>query len=186
MGTPLFPGNIFARKCLASSLPLGVPQQEAAKHKKNATLQLPRLSFNKKTMKRTSLLFTVVIMLTVFSCKKQPAVNENYVPVTQCKTFTRSSGTITCCLDSVIQDSRCPINAACIWEGIGVARFTIKFKNENHVITLATQKFSTLYSKDTTLVGFNIELVNLFPYPADLNKRGNYNNYIAELNIVQR
>ena len=177
----LFPGNISARKCLASRLfRLKFP------HNKNATLRLPQLSSNKKVMKPTSLLFIIVMALTVFSCKKEPAaLNENYVAVNQCKTFVRSSGAITCCLDSVIQDSRCPINAVCIWGGIGVARFTIKFKNENHVIELATQKFSNLYNKDTTLAGFNIELVNLSPHP-ELDKPLNYSNYIAELNIVQR
>jgi hypothetical protein len=135
-------------------------------------------------MKYWTFIIFSFLLLSFSGCKKEKtADNENYIAVNQCKTFTREEKSITCCLDSIIEDSRCPINAVCIWEGRGVARFKVSTQNTIHTIALATNKF-TPYRKDTTLAGFNIELMNLFPQ-SEVNRRLNYKEYVAEVKITK-
>ena len=135
-------------------------------------------------MKYTASLLTGVTLLAFVSCKKQPQTfNDNHIPVNKCQAFNRDGKILTCCLDSVIQDSRCPVNALCIWEGIAVARFKVSSQNTDHIITLATYKFPP-YNKDTTVAGFKIEFINLLP-KRELNKQFNYNDYVVELNVMK-
>ena len=125
-----------------------------------------------------------IILFAFASCKKESAVfDENLIAINQCRSFTRDAISLTCCLDSVIEDSRCPIDAVCIWQGRGVARFKVNTQNTVHTITLATIKF-TPFNKDTTLAGFKIELIGLSPYP-DLKKPLRYKDYVAEVKITK-
>jgi hypothetical protein len=135
-------------------------------------------------MKYYMLLLIVTIVVGFISCKKESgSLNENYIPINKCQAYNIDGKTLTCCLDSIIQDSRCPINTFCIWAGIGVARFTINTENSAHTITLCTQKFAP-YNKDTTIAGFKIEMISLLP-ASDLNKVFNYNDYTAEVKITK-
>lgn len=135
-------------------------------------------------MKYWTSIIISILLLSFSGCKKEKTdSNENYIAINQCKSFTRNEQKITCCLDSIIEDSRCPINAVCIWEGRAVVRFKVSTQNTVHTISLATNKF-TPYPRDTTLVGFNIELVNLIPQP-EVNKSFNYKEYVAKVNITK-
>ena len=108
-------------------------------------------------------------------------MNENYIQVNKCQTYTIDNQNITLCLDSITQDSRCPIDVVCIWQGLAVARFNLKAQNKDHLITLATMKFAP-YSRDTTIAGFKIEFIGLTPQ-TDTRKPFNYRDYIAEVKI---
>ncbi|MEO6731807.1 MAG: hypothetical protein ABIN01_11380 [Ferruginibacter sp.] len=131
-----------------------------------------------------SLLSILVVLIIISSCRKQPpALNENFISVNKCQSFTKEGNTITCCVDSVIQDSRCPIGAMCIWQGIAVGRFLVKSNNENHVITLATSEFPP-YTRDTIVAGYKIEFINLLPQK-EISKSFNYDDYIAEVKVTK-
>jgi hypothetical protein len=139
-------------------------------------------------MKCTNRLFVAVILLVLVSCKKQPvAANENsipnYIPVSKEQSFDMDGQILTCTLDTVIQDSRCPIKATCVWEGAAVARFKIKLDNTYSSITLATTRFGE-YDSSTVMAGFKIEFINLAPHP-ELDEPINYNDYVAEVKITK-
>ncbi|WP_234572699.1 hypothetical protein [Rhodohalobacter sp. 614A] len=57
----------------------------------------------------------------------------------------------------VLEDSRCPSNANCIWAGNG----KVQLKVQNHDIILNTY----LEPHDTTITNIHVELLNLAPYP---------------------
>jgi hypothetical protein len=133
-------------------------------------------------MKPSIYLICIVTLFFFATCKKNSlTLNENYIPVNKCQSYYNDS--FTCCLDSVLQDSRCPIYAVCIWQGIAVARFKVNTSNEAHSITLATWKFQS-YVKDTTIAGYKIELVNLSAQK-EIGKPFGYNDYVAEVKITK-
>ncbi|MEP7141902.1 MAG: hypothetical protein ABI707_03475 [Ferruginibacter sp.] len=140
-------------------------------------------------MKRSNGLLIAVILLAYVSCKKQPGpVNEknyapHYIALNKYQPVNMDGEILTCSLDSVIQDSRCPVNATCVWQGVAVARFKISRKNIQNTITLATFKFGE-YDTNTTVAGFKIELINVSPYP-ELAIPHNYNDYVAEVKITK-
>ena len=82
------------------------------------------------------------------------------------------------CLEYV-NDSRCPSNGNCIWEGNASANFVLNSKTENKSFTLNTQRN---FQRDTVINGLKIELVSVSPYPL-LNSTTNQNEYWVEFNI---
>ncbi len=126
-----------------------------------------------------------IVLAAFVSCTKEPypISYRNFIPVNKCQAFETTGELLTCCLDSVIKDSRCPIDAVCIWQGIAVARFTVNAKNETHVITLATSSFAP-YKRDTILAGFKMEFVNLEPIPS-MSNPAKYSDYVAEVSITK-
>lgn len=65
------------------------------------------------------------------------------------------------CLDTVLEDSRCPSGAVCIWAGEAIARFRILYWNYPPVIL--TQKEGTTYAEDA---GYTFTFLKLLPYPS--------------------
>src|SRR5215510_4293224 len=55
--------------------------------------------------------------------------------------------------DSVISDSRCPVNATCIWQGTAVAKFSLTKNGETHPVVLSTVGMHGVYREDTVLFG---------------------------------
>jgi len=63
----------------------------------------------------------------------------------------------------ILEDSRCPTDADCIWEGNGkIQIFTTKFMTDSTYFELNT----TLDPKIIEYFGCNIELIELEPYPS--------------------
>jgi len=63
------------------------------------------------------------------------------------------------CLDSVINDSRCPKDAECVWAGEAIARFKIeKYNNEPVYFNLKEGE------KDAIVSGYHIAFIKLLPY----------------------
>jgi hypothetical protein len=68
--------------------------------------------------------------------------------------------------DSVINESRCPYNTNCIWEGNAEVGFSVTYKKELAKISLNTNpKMETKKSA----YGFVFELIELNPYPGIMN-----------------
>ncbi|MCW3091003.1 MAG: hypothetical protein JWP81_2072 [Ferruginibacter sp.] len=136
-------------------------------------------------MKSLASFLISLLAIMVISCKKEPTlVSEDLIPVNDCRVFNLGGDLLTCCLDSVIQDSRCPENAVCIWQGVGVARFSVNMQSKEHFITLATDNVLH-YRKDTSLAGFKIEMINLLS-GKDLHVPFTYDQYVAEVKITKR
>lgn len=63
----------------------------------------------------------------------------------------------------LVGDSRCPIDAICVWEGDAEAKFRFSKNNSFEDFTLQTSR--NYFNADTLLFGYRIELVEVFPYP---------------------
>jgi len=67
------------------------------------------------------------------------------------------------CLDSVLNDSRCPSGVYCFWEGNAAARFKYQKYNSKPVIfVLNTHR---AFGSDTIIDNFKFTLLGLTPYP---------------------
>lgn len=63
------------------------------------------------------------------------------------------------CFDSVLSDSRCPINANCVRQGEAIVRFKIKIEQSSQIsIDLPTRT-------DTIINGYKFSFISLNPYP---------------------
>ena len=87
------------------------------------------------------------------------------------------------CLDSVVNDSRCPTGVYCFWEGNARVRFSFE-KNESSpvVFDLNTHKG---FTSDTVVYGYKISLLGLNPYPS-VNHKIDQDDYKAELIIEKK
>ena len=138
-------------------------------------------------MKCLNFLLIGAILVASASCKKQSQVQENtsnYLALNKLQSFALAGQTISCTLDSVVQDSRCPNLAVCVWQGMAVARFNVSLENTQQTITLSTTKIGE-YDTNTTVGGFKIELIDVSPYP-ELNKPTDYKDYVAKINITKQ
>jgi hypothetical protein len=84
------------------------------------------------------------------------------------------------CMESVINDSRCPTGAYCFWEGNATVRFKFEKVNEDPVLfDLNTHRG---FTTDTVISGYKFSLVGLDPYPT-LNRRIDPKDYRAQIVI---
>jgi hypothetical protein len=115
----------------------------------------------------------LIALLTagLLSCKKDiPASQEVHLRLNDCRYLTECNETIRLCFDTVLQDSRCPINANCVWQGVAVARFTLHLNDGSHTLELATNEVLPNTTRDTTIKGYTITFKNLSPYPGESNE----------------
>jgi len=84
--------------------------------------------------------------------------------------------------DSVFMDSRCPMEADCVWSGVAGVRFTISKKNSSfrtvEVYTLNNQS----YSDSVVFDELKIKLLGLSPYPS-ISHKINYSEYVAKIQL---
>jgi hypothetical protein len=65
------------------------------------------------------------------------------------------------CFESVLSDSRCPVNVQCIWAGEASARFSFKDQAHDSPIRINLR----LGDSDTLDNGCIIKFIDLLPYP---------------------
>jgi len=116
------------------------------------------------------ILLIIVFTLTAFanSCSKSGSkFREGIVELklSECESGTVSGDKLNLCFTAVVSDSRCPANAICVWQGTALGRFSFTKNNETHSFDLSTLDMPPTYHKDTVLMGYKIEFVNLHPYP---------------------
>jgi hypothetical protein len=65
------------------------------------------------------------------------------------------------CFDTVLTDSRCPIEVECVWAGEAIARFKIEKSDSSPV-------FIDLHEgvNDTVISGYKFSFIKLLPYPS--------------------
>lgn len=82
------------------------------------------------------------------------------------------------CLDSVLNDSRCPTGVECFWEGNALVRFKFERFNEKPVLfNLNTHRG---FTTDTIVDGYKFTLIGLRPYPS-IKHRIEQKDYKAEI-----
>jgi len=125
-------------------------------------------------MKLTKYIFVLTILILAASCfnnsdltlpdtQKLIIQKEDDSLVVSVK-LTQSviiNNELTLTFQEVVSDSRCPINADCIWEGDGEVKFVLEKGNDSNNILLHT----TLKPKYVEFAGYQIKLKSLNPYP---------------------
>jgi hypothetical protein len=109
---------------------------------------------------------------------------SNYIYYNNCSETSYENDDVSICLDSLIEDSRCPKGVVCDWEGIAIVKFLFTVNQQQSEIILSTLNWPG-YPSDTTLMRYKIEFINLLPYP-DINKTTNISDYNAEVKITKQ
>ena len=100
---------------------------------------------------------------SAYEYRKDRIVTDIDVPVG--KTVAAGSTGLSVIFDSVEQDSRCAINARCVWGGVGIVNATvINAAGERKSIKLSTINYET-FNKVEKVFGKDFELVDLLPKP---------------------
>jgi len=86
------------------------------------------------------------------------------------------------CLDSVLNDSRCPTGAYCIWEGNAEVRFKFEKFNDNPILFNLNTHMG--FTTDTIFDRYKFTLISLSPYPT-VEHRIAQKDYKAEI-IVEK
>ncbi len=96
------------------------------------------------------------------------------------------AGNFTIRLDSVIDDSRCPANAECFWEGRVDARFVFTQNGTALLDTLANGGQLTDWPDDKTEhFGFTVQMLEMTPYPQEFGTIPQV-DYVAKLAVLPK
>ena len=120
--------------------------------------------------------------LVFFSCRRSADI-ESYplVSLNNCSGTTVNGKTVNICFDSVINDSRCPLNVVCGTAGYALVKMSLSVNGQKQSFRLATVNAPPYFRNDTTVLGHTIKLISLDPYPQN---PGNVPNR-AEVLITQ-
>lgn len=77
--------------------------------------------------------------------------------------YTNSENSISIKFDSLISDGRCPLDVICVWEGDANLRFALN--NSLQTVKFNLHTAGNYFNKDTVLLGYHIQLLDVFPYP---------------------
>lgn len=114
--------------------------------------------------------FTLILIFVSFysnACKNYHEINPgklvlgDTVIIKYKEALQNEAEGISVLLDSVMNDSRCPIDVECIWAGNAEVQFLFKSALQQTKFNLNT----TLSPGDTTIDGYKIMLVALLPFP---------------------
>ena len=84
--------------------------------------------------------------------------------------------------ESLVGDSRCAIDAICVWEGDAEVKFSLKKNDTLFDFSLHTAK--NYFSTDTLILGYRVELIDIYPYPQS-NVNYNLEEYSAKIIIIK-
>src|SRR5215213_4690358 len=127
------------------------------------------LSAWQNTIMSFKLSFCFILLLLCSCTKRIDNINDNYITLGNCNSQKINGNTVSLCFNEVLEDSRCPINAVCIWQGVATANFTFRSGSQEANFNLSTLTFpsSSRYNQDTVLFGYKISLLELRPYPEE-------------------
>lgn len=141
-------------------------------------------------MKQIFCVAASVVLLSVFSCTKETNQSQSFkinrdITIHNCSNFTANNTTYSICFDTVTNESRCPKDAICVWEGYATAKFTLTSGTTNRNFSLSTMVINNTMAlqNDTTINGITIALANLAPNPREIGS--GKPPYVATLKISQ-
>ena len=83
--------------------------------------------------------------------------------------------------DTLYEDSRCPVDVVCFWEGNARLGFTFGHIHQKAGLTLNTYSG---FKRDTTVYNYRISLIDVLPYPHS-DSTFTAEDYIAQI-VVDR
>jgi hypothetical protein len=114
------------------------------------------------------MLLPALLVFIIASCDK-PVESLDYISPSiklyQCVDTNLNGTTVQLCFDSLVQDSRCPSTATCIWQGEATVKVSLKVNGRKESFNLSTLNQRPDYRNDTTISGYNIKLLMVNPYP---------------------
>jgi hypothetical protein len=121
---------------------------------------------NPKNSSMYKYLLYFIIVLACFACEKETVNSPFIMSEKDCKATKLDGERVQLCLDK-IEDSRCCSFCYCVWQGVATASFILKLDNESISFQLHTLDNPSPYRTDTTIMGYNIKLLKVTPYPGE-------------------
>jgi len=142
-------------------------------------------------MKTISIFSAFLLVLLLSGCNKNSELTgdssfrlNDTLQLAINKSAVNNENQLSIRIDSVLNDSRCPSDVVCIWEGNAEVRFILTNDGGETKFVLNTHGGDN-FKSDTIIDGYSIQLVNLKPYPVYTNEISN-NEYVAELLIRKK
>jgi hypothetical protein len=137
-------------------------------------------------MKKNAILILLGVSYLFFSYSCKKVDNNQYqnktIGIKNCNSISQVQFPVIC-FDSLITESRCPKGVACPFIGFAAVKLSIK-NGAGLMQSFSLSTLSGAYSpNDTTINGYNIKLVNVFPYP-DVLALPNPDSYKVEVQIT--
>ena len=101
---------------------------------------------------------------SAYEYRKERLVTNVEVPLGEAELVANTSLSVK--FDSIEQDSRCPINAKCLWAGVAIVNVTvINGEGVLKKIKLSSVNYET-FNTTENVFGKNIELMAVLPNPS--------------------
>lgn len=83
-----------------------------------------------------------------------------------------------------VEDSRCPSDVQCFWEGDAVVTMTIFSKGDVSTFTLNSNPNVGSGQVERTVLGYSISLKNVEPYPQSSSEKIALEEYTISLDVI--
>lgn len=127
-------------------------------------------------MVRRMLITTTLILIGLLAAISVFAGQTMTMRIGQTK---KTTGNVQVKLVEVVEDSRCPIGAECIWAGRAVLRVEVKGKNGK--VQTAELEVGNAASA-VTIDGIKISILSLTPHP-NVDKQLSVKDYLAKITV---
>ena len=118
------------------------------------------------------ILFCAPLLLLMSNCKTQTAPAEtsaaanNMITLDLTKSSKIPDSKVTLQFKEIVEDSRCPVDVTCVWEGVAVVEMQAKSGSESKTIRVGTRDFDPKNIKKTfSFAGYKFTLTDLKPQP---------------------
>lgn len=117
-------------------------------------------------------IFCIPLLLLMSNCKTQtsqakPAtVSNNIVTIGLEKQAKIPNSKVTIQFKEVVEESRCPVNVTCVWEGIAIINVDAVSGNQKQNFQVATREFPEKnVTNSFNFSGYKFTLIELKPQP---------------------
>ncbi|UQB69875.1 hypothetical protein [Epilithonimonas zeae] len=118
-------------------------------------------------MKFKALLFAPILLL-MSNCKtqSQTSTSDNIIKLGVNKKVTIPNSKTSIEFKEIIEDSRCPANVTCVWEGIAIVNLNAFSGKDTKDIKVATRDFLPKeVTKSFNYAGYRFTVQEVKPYP---------------------
>lgn len=127
--------------------------------------------------------FEVFLLILLMCCKNEISQStlqlDKSIELKYGEIIKNSNYNISIVLDSVLNDSRCPTGAQCVWAGNASVRFV--YSSGSRKVSFVLNTLSS-FRTDSLIDGYRIKLEKLTPYP-ELGIEIKQADYKAEIEI---
>lgn len=126
------------------------------------------------------IILSTLVFLFVFSCVNSFAEEHSHYEssfnLTLNQTVDFDSGNFKVTLESISEDSRCPSDVTCVWEGRFTGEFLLVSKNFSESTTLSSNSEKLVWN------GYTVKINDVSPYPSS-DKKISPDEYVVSLII---